>query len=142
MSKSKKPRKAYRGPKYATGALPIKFGLSQEAKTNLRLPPHLILEAYKTGKGDEQGAHTLAACVNIGVVLARKQTQEAQQVMSAALEAMHKVMDRGNQTGKWGMSGDEMKAIGESLNLTDDMQDCVTREDMREVIKTVYQEAA
>jgi hypothetical protein len=142
MSKNRKPRKKYQGPKYYPGALPLKFGMTEAMKTDLRLPPHLVLEAFKTGNGNEEGAHTLAACLNVGAVLSRTQNSEAQAVMSLGLDAIQSVMNRGNELHKWVMTGNEIKHIGEAINLTDDMQDMTTRADMCQVLKTVFKEAA
>ena len=143
MAGNKKPRKKYRRMVIYTTSnpLPITMGITAEMKTELQLPPHLILEAFKNGAGTEEGAHTLAAAVNLGAVMARTQPQEVRDVMEAALHAMHAVMRRG-QGNVWGMSGPEMTAIGEGLALANDMQDISTRRDLRNAIATVYREGA
>ena len=139
MSKNTKPRKAYK-PKYA--AIPISIGLSAEMQTNLKLPPHMILDAFTHGRGDESGAHTLIAAVNLGAVLSRTQSTDAQAVMESGLVAVQSVKDRGERGGKWGVTGDEYKAIAAALVLSDDMQMISTRRDLREAVRAVYREAA
>lgn len=120
--------------------LPLVFALPSEAKTNLKLPPHMALDALRIGQGDETAANTLAAAVNLGAVLSRRECQEAQDVMNAGLRAVASVLERG-KSGKWGVTGDELRAIGEALSLSDDMQDQRTRAEMQAAIQTVFREA-
>lgn len=139
MAANKKPRKPYRAK--TLPALPIRFGLSAEAKTALVLPAHVILDAFRRGHGDESGAHTLAACVNLGAVLSRRHSNEAQQIMQAGVDAVAAIMARGIH-GRWGVSGDELQALAAALTLSDDMQAIETRHSLREAIRIVYAEAA
>ncbi len=139
MANNKKTRKQYRA-KYP--AIPITIGLSSEQQTNLRLPPHMILDAFINGAGTEEGAHTLIAAVNLGAVLSRDYHFKVQDAINPGLVAVQSVKDRGERNGKWGVTGDEYKAIAAALTLSDDMQDITTRKGLREAVRSVYKEAA
>ena len=138
MAANKKPRKKH---KPMARVMPICFGVPDEARTDLALPPYLILDAFKRGQGDEEGAHTLAAAVNLTAVLARSADDEAKAIANAGLGAVWNVMHRG-ATGRWGMSGDDAKAIGEALSLMEALQAQGTRRSVRDAIAVVYREAA
>lgn len=143
MGVSKKPRKPYKRIVIRTTetALPMVFGLPKEAKTDLQLLPHMVLEAFRCGCGSEEGAHTLAAAVNLGSVLARTESSEVQAEFALALDAMHRVMERG-KAGKWGVSGDDLRLIGQALTLSGDMQSQRTKREVCDAICTTYKEAA
>lgn len=134
MSKTNRKRNKRYIPKPCH--LPSIFGMSKKMSTDLRLPAHLFLEAFRTGHGTEEAAHSLAACMNIGARLSAYQSEEVQEAMSAALDACQAMMDRGNSTGKWGLSGDELKALGEGVNLTNEMQDASMR---RQVMNAIHE---
>lgn len=137
MAVNKKPRKRH---KPRPEQVPIMFALREEQKIDLRLPPQIVLDAFKRGQGDACGANTLAACVNLGAVLSRSQSREVQEVIEAGMDAVSSILKRGSE-GKWGLTGDELKAISEALNLTEEMQDASTRREVRDAIATFYREA-
>lgn len=143
MGVSKKPRKPYKRIVIRTAeiSMPVVFGLRDEAKTDLQLLPLMVLDAFRCGCGSEEGAHTLAAAVNLGAVLARKESAEVQAEFDLALDAMHNVMERG-KGGKWGLSGDELRLIGQALTLSGDMQGQRTKREVRDAICATYKEAA
>lgn len=114
--------------------LPPIFGNSKEMTTDLQLPGHIFIEAMKSGHGQEEMGHSLAAMLNIGARLSEHQSQEVQEAMSAALDAAQSMMDRGNRTGKWGLSGNEMKAISEGVDLTNEMYSASMRRQVMQAI--------
>ena len=136
MGQSKKPRKAYR-PKIQP-AIPIVFGLQSDKKTDLRLPYHLSLEALRTGHGTSDDAHTIFSALLVARELAHKFNGAD---LNDALDAIAAVKERGD-AGKWGVSGDQFKAISAALVLFDEMQDASTRREVREAIQKVWREAA
>lgn len=139
MARNKKPRKAYR-PRPAL-TLPITYALPDSNRTDLQLPPHIILDGFVDGTGTESGCHTLIAAINVGAVLARTEDDETQGILSRALDAIQGVKDRGEDTGRWGMSGDQYRAIAGGLALTSDMQDRKTRREVRDAIDEVRRTA-
>jgi len=136
MAASKKPRKKYK-PRFAP-AIPIVFGLASEKKTDLRLPYHLSLEALRTGHGTADDAHTILSSLLVARELAAKFNGAD---LNDALEAIAAVKERGD-AGRWGVSGDQFKAISAALVLFDEMQDASTRREVRGAIQKVWREAA
>lgn len=135
-----KRNKKYR-PKYLPGTLPVIFGLAKEKKTDLRLPYHISLDALRMGKGTLDDAHTIVSALLIGAELA-KLFDGAQQVVSEGVDAIAAVKDRGDKTGKWGVSGEQFKAISAALVLVDDMQDGSRRREVLAAIRKVWRDAA
>lgn len=135
MPASKKPRKAYR--KRAALMLPMTYALPESNRADLQVTPHMVLESFRLGSGTEVLWHTLAAAINIGSVLARAQSDEVQADMQRARDALLDVQQRGRETGRWGLSGDEFRALGEGLTLTDEMQNASTRRQVRDAIGEV-----
>lgn len=137
MATSRKPRKAYR-PKPRT--LPLTIRHNAEGDTDLQLIPRLDLEALREGRADESQWHGLTARLNLGMVLANSHhPQAAIDVMRSSLDAMRAISTRHARTGKWGAAGDELRAIGQGLDVTDDMQMIATRRELREALRTVHQ---
>lgn len=137
MAANRKPRKVYR-PKYR--GLPVTIRHTAEGDTDLQLIPRLDLEALREGRADESSWHTITARLNLGMVLASSHhPQAAVDVMRASLDAMRAISTRHARTGKWGAAGDELRAISQGLDVTDDMQMIATRRELREALRTVHQ---
>lgn len=141
MAANKKPRKAYK-PKYRPGALPIQYGLSREMKTDMRLPYHLSLDLFKRGLGTDDDAHQIVSALLVGHELAKLYSPQASQAMQEAIDAISAVKARGDQTGQWGVSGDQFRAISEALVLMDDMQEGASRREVRNALMAVWKAAA
>jgi hypothetical protein len=139
MPANKKPRKKYK-PRPAL-LRPMIYGLPKEEMTNLQLPPHVTLDAFRRGQGDEPGLHTLIVAVNLGAVLSRAQPADVQSIMSRALDAIVEVKKRGETTGHWGLSGDQFRDIGVALSLSNDLQEASTRREVRAALHIVMKEA-
>lgn len=125
--------------------LPKVFRFNQEAETNLQLIPHQELDSLVRGVGNEASFHTLAARLNVGSIAIRWHWGahlEAVAVMDAALAAVVGVGTRGHESGKWGVSGDEYRAIGAGLNLTDEAQKNLTRRQFGDALEYVFKVAA
>lgn len=86
-------------------------------------------------------AHTIVSALLIGNELA-KLFDGAQQVISEGVDAIAAVKDRGDKTGKFGLSGDQFQAISKALVLVDDMQDGSRRREVLAAIRKVWRDAA
>ena len=133
MPKSKKPRKAYK-PKYVEGQLPITIRHTNASDTMLQMIPHSDLERLRDGTADDYVANTLAFRLNWGYVMAGEyfDTPEARACTEAGLAAIRSVKERHERLGKWGCTGPEFAAMGQALNLTDEMQAQTTRRQQRD----------
>lgn len=140
MPANKRPRKSHR--RVQIFSTPIAFRHNAEEETALQLAPHLSLSKFRQGIADEQDWHTLAARVNVGSIAANWHDQsEAIGAMNDGLHAIRSVSARHQRTQAWGITGDELKAIGEALNLTDEIQKGLTRREMASVIRYVFNNA-
>ena len=121
--------------------LPLVYGLTRQMRTDLDLTPLGTLEAFREGTAGDEAAHTLAAAVDLAAVLARDYTDEVQVVAYAGLKAVEGIFQREKETGRWGCSGDEYKAVREALILSSDLQGSTTRRDVAKAINQVLREA-
>ena len=139
MPKSSKPKKAYR-PKYQKGQLPIVFRHSNKADLSLKVIPREDLERLRTGEADEYTINTLAFRLNWGYVMAGEifDTPEARKIMEDGLAAIRAVKERHKKTGKYGATGEEFFAMGDALNMTDEMQEGSTRREQQKCLDALY----
>ncbi|MEN9885435.1 MAG: hypothetical protein RL758_13 [Pseudomonadota bacterium] len=135
MPRSTKPRKKYR-PRYAEGTLPITIRHSRAADTALQLVPHSELEKLRDGTADEVTVNTLAFRLDWGYVMAGEvfDTPEARTITERGLAAIRAVKERHARLGKYGATGDEFHAMGDTLNATNDMQLQATRREQRDAV--------
>jgi hypothetical protein len=110
-------------------------------RTDLDLTPLGTLEAFREGTAGDEAAHTLAAAVDLAAVLARDYTDEVQVVAAAGLKAVGSIFAREAQSGSWGCSGDEYRAVRAALILSSDLQCITTRRGVAKAINQVLREA-
>lgn len=138
MPNSKKPRKKSTSK---PRSIPITIRHSEEAETALQLAPHAELMKFREGIGDEQGWHTLVARLNVGLVAAWQNNKPSDDIKQG-LDAMLKIQERHQRTGKWGVSGNDLAEIGEALVQTDNLQLSLTRKQFALAIRYVFENAA
>lgn len=140
MPSNKKPRKPR---KYIPKTLPLTIRHSEESETALQLAPHAELMKLREGYGDEGSWNTIVARLNIGLVAANSAgKQDDAKEIRIGLDAMLKVQTRFDKSGKWGLSGSDLKQIGDGLVLTDNLQLSLTRKQFAQAIDYVWQHAA
>lgn len=130
---------------YKQVVLPTIFRFSHEVENKLQLIPHQMLDALRRGVGGEEAFHTLAARLNVGMVCVQRHWPEnalANESMNAALHALVSVQHRFVDSTKWGLSGDEFKAMGIGLNLTDEAQLNLTRRQFGDALEYVIKVAS
>lgn len=133
MPVSKKPRRRYVPRSYR---LPSLIRYSAETETNLQLIPHIALDVFRAGRATEGDWHTLAARISWCSVMASKHhPQDIIDIAQAGVHAMRDVFARNERTGRWGFSGEEMRAVGAALNLMDEMQAAHTRKELLEALE-------
>ena len=140
MPSNKKPRKPR---KYIPKTLPLTIRHNEESETALQLAPHAELMKLREGYGDEGSWNTIVARLNIGLVAANDAgKQDDAKEIRIGLDAMLKVQTRFDKSGKWGLSGSDLKQIGDGLVLTDNLQLSLTRKQFAKAIDYVWQHAA
>lgn len=128
-------------PARATGALPILFRFSQRNETQLQLVPHVELEKMRDGSATEESWHTLAFRINVGQMLAQQRFSDHPDVLDAmarGVAAVGEVGKRFKRAGRFGCTGDEFRAIGAAITITDDMQEATTRRQQLHATQLVY----
>jgi len=140
MPSNKKPRKP---KKFVPKTLPITIRHNAESETALQLAPHAELMKLREGYGGIESWHTIVARLNIGLVAANAAGKEDQaKDIRIGLDAMLKVQTRYDKTGKWGLSGSDLREVGDGLVLTDNLQLSLTRKQFAQAIDYVWQHAA
>lgn len=140
MPSNKKPRKP---KKFVPKTLPLTIRHNAESETALQLAPHAELMKLREGYGDIESWHTIVARLNIGLVAANSAGKEDQaKDIRIGLDAMLKVQARFDKSGKWGLSGSDLREIGDALVLTDNLQLSLTRKQFAKAIDYVWQHAA
>lgn len=107
--------------------LPLNIRYGQREETNLQLVPHSELQKLRDGDADEYTWNTVCFRLNWGYVMAGEHYPDAIDTMLKALEAIKSVKQRHDAAGRWGASGEEFFALGDGLNMTDEMQKATTR---------------
>jgi len=140
MPSNKKPRKP---KKFVPKTLPLTIRHNAESETALQLAPHAELMKLREGYGGIESWHTIVARLNIGLVAANAAGKEDQaKNIRIGLNAMLKVQTRYDKTGKWGLSGSDLREVGDGLVLTDNLQLSLTRRQFAQAIDYVWQHAA
>lgn len=140
MPSNKKPRKP---KKFVPKTLPLTIRHNAESETALQLAPHAELMKLREGYGGIESWHTIVARLNIGLVAANAAGKEDQaKDIRIGLNAMLKVQTRYDKTGKWGLSGSDLRQVGDGLVLTDNLQLSLTRKQFAQAIDYVWQHAA
>jgi hypothetical protein len=107
MPSNKKPRKP---KKFVPKTLPLTIRHNAESETALQLAPHSELMKLREGYGDIESWHTIVARLNIGLVAANAAGKEDQaKDIRIGLDAMLKVQARFDKSGKWGLSGSDLR---------------------------------
>lgn len=138
MPSNKKPRKKQvRKPL----VLPLTIRHSAEADTELQLAPHAELMKLREGYGDEGSWHTIVCRLNIGVTAAWQNNLD-NEIIRRGLDAMINVRNRHTKSGKWGLSGSDLREVGDALVATDNLQLSLTRKQLNKAIEYVYKEVS
>lgn len=107
-------------PMAAARAITAVRPMSNDKQLDLALSYRTAFEALRTGGACENDLHTLAAAVNIGLILCENGVGEDYiDVAKDAQQAMMRVLGRAQATGRFGLDG---PAIGE-LALFCDLHD-------------------
>lgn len=123
--------------------LPINMRFNAETERKLQMVPHAELEKVRLGISNEESMHTIIARLNLGYVLAGEffEGGEQREVMEKSLVAVRSMKERFARTGKVGATGDEFFAIGDGLNMTDEMQKHCTRRELDKAMTFVFETA-
>lgn len=135
-----KHRKSRRARRPRENRLPVCYRFSGKTETALQLVPHVELSKILDGTATEAAWYTLGFRINVGQLAAAlyfSENAELRDAMDAAVTAITDVGKRFRARGRLGVTGDEFRAIGRALNLTDEIQRMCTRRELLEATLAV-----
>lgn len=139
MANNKKPRKRHIPRR---NILPMTIRHNAQSEQTLQLVPHTELMKFREGIGDEIGWNTITARLNVGLVAAYQADFDPEYfLLMGSLKAIVNVRERFLKTGRWGLSGDDLKSIGDGLVATDNLQLSITRKQLSKAIDYVFKNA-
>lgn len=118
------------------GTLPIIFRSNEEDERILKLMPHQELAEIREGRGTEDSYWTVTNRINWASTMASMVpfSFDPAPVLNTGLDALMGLFERFKRVGKFGVTGEELRAIGAALTLADDMHDATTRRQHRDAL--------
>ena len=113
------------------------WSLPASTKDHLSLLAHGYLESFRTGEAQEEHFSGLRSMCRVAHLAASAHYPEHAHIPQSGLNSIESIKERHARTGKWGMSGPELTAIGDTLNLMDQLMIVVRRVDMAKHVKAV-----
>lgn len=125
-------------PMAAFHAVAMNHGLDASQQTDLGVALRVSVEALRTGKADETAFHTIAAAVNVSLVLAERGTgAEHSAIIRDAQEGLIRLWRRGKKTGRWVMDGAGLQATMQAIELHEAQLAAVTRKEAADAMREV-----
>jgi hypothetical protein len=123
-------------------AVAMNHGIDSTQQADLGVALRVSLELLRTGKAAEQEFHTLAACINVSLVLAERGIgEDHMQIVKLAQDGLLRLLMRGKQTGRWLLDGPAYAAIRDGVELHEGQLAAVSRREaadaMREVMRRI-----
>jgi len=124
-------------------AIGMQQPLTQDQRDDLGLAVHLAIERLRLGAPIEGDWHTLAAAVNVSMVLCERGVgPEYLPDIFAAQDALLRVWDRHGRTGKWGFDGPAYQALACAVEIHEAHAGAITRDGARAAMLEVRRRAA
>ncbi|MDP3425524.1 MAG: hypothetical protein Q8S32_17420 [Burkholderiaceae bacterium] len=135
--------KGRRDPGAWLQAIGMQQPLTQEQIDDLGLAVHLAIERLRTGNPIEGDWHTLAAAVNVSMVLCEKGVgAELMPDILTAQDALLRIFDRHTATGRWAFDGPAYKALTRAVEIHEAHAAAITRDGARAAMLEVRRRAA
>lgn len=113
-------------------ALGMQQQLTDDQLTDLGMAVHVCIERLRTGHGIELDWHTLAAAVNVSLVLCEKEIGgEHLDAIKTAQDALIEILERQRRTGRWVFSGAGYVAITNAIAIHEVQLANITRDSAR-----------
>jgi hypothetical protein len=97
---------------------------------------------FREGIATEESWHTLVARLNVGLVASMQNRGQETAKIREGLDALLRVHQRNQKTGKWLLSGNDYRDIADGLLETDSLQLSLTRKQFALAIRYVFETAA
>lgn len=129
-------RSKYRPYRCDPGAWAHAIGMTQpmtdDQLTDLGMAVHTSIERMRTGHGIELDWHTLAAAVNVSLVLCERGIgPDYLDDVIAAQEALMRIFERQRTTGRWAFDGPAYTALACAIELHEAQLQAITRDGAR-----------
>jgi hypothetical protein len=112
--------------------------LTNDQLTDLGMAVHTSIERMRTGHGIELDWHTLAAAVNVSLVLCERGIgPEYLDEVKTAQDALIHIMDRHRRTGRWAFDGAAYVALNRAVELHEAQLAAITRDSARAAMMEV-----
>ena len=89
----------------------------QDEQLRLNLPVRVSFESMKTGKGTDDDFHSVAAAVNVAMMMAEKIDPMVEETAIRARDALVRCLARRKRTGVWGFDGPALMDIPPAIDL-------------------------
>lgn len=123
-------------------AIGMQQPLTQEQRDDLGLAVHLAIERLRVGRPIEGDWHTLAAAVNVSMVLCEKGVgREYLDDVLTAQDALLRVYDRHAKTGRWAFDGPAYTALTRAVEIHEAHAGAITRDSARAAMLEVQARA-
>lgn len=117
--------------------------LTDDQLRDLGVAVHMSIERMRLGMGIELDFHTLAAAVNVSLILCERGVgAEHLPIVYAAQDALIEILGRNRRTGKWGCSGGNLQALNEAVKLHEAQIASVARVECRDALLEARRRAA
>lgn len=124
-------------------AIGMQQPLTQDQIDDLGLAVHLAVERLRIGQPIEGDWHTLAAAVNVSLVLCERGVgAEYLPDIIKAQDALLRVWGRFGTTGQWGFDGPAYKALTRAVAIHEAQAAAITRDGARAAMLEVRRRAA
>lgn len=123
-------------------AIAMHHRLDDEQQADLGVALHVNLESMRTGRADESAFHTIAAAVNVSMVLCERGngTNYLPDIMQAQTSLL-RLWQRGKKTGRWLFDGGGWQHVKHAIDIHEAQLANVTRREasdaMREVMRRI-----
>lgn len=94
---------------------------NEEELTRLELPIRMSFEALRTGKGEAKDFHDIAAAINVSIIRGAEVDPLCEQTANDAADALMRVWERHERTGKWGFDGPGLLAVEAGISLHEEL---------------------
>lgn len=119
-------------------AIAMHHRLDDEQQADLGVALRVNLEAMRTGRADESAFHTIAAAVNVSMVLCErgKGANYLPDIMQAQTSLL-RLWQRGKNTGRWLFDGPGWQHVNHAIDLHEAQLANVTRREASEAMREV-----
>lgn len=109
----------------------------QSEQLSLALPPRIAFESIRGGRGSDGDFDTLAAVVNVALVLCEQIGQQGVDLCQEAQEALLVVKARHQTTGRWGFDYRALQSIPSAIELHEQLLALCTPKQMMDAMREV-----